>query len=505
MAPGFGHGLAWIALLVLLLSCGPPPVAEDEAEPTASEPVFRIARGGDLASLDPMTSEFFTVDVMSNVFEGLVAHDDRMALRPRLAVEWSSLDDLTWSFRLRPGVRFHDGSPLTAAVVQQAFDRVLEDPDAPGRQFLNSVARVSVAGDMEIQIKTSAADPLLLQRLAQFRIALGATSVEVIERMAGTGPYRFGAWDPGERVVLEAHEDYWGGAPELPAVEFVQLDREQRLPALERGEIDLMALVTPIEVGPESEIEVITGPSLGRLFLWFTGEPTATQDPRVRQAVSLALDRPALVEAVMGEGALTAHQLVPRLIFGHVAGLESPPADLVRARELLVEAGWDEGFTLPILHHDSPLHAEVARLAGDRLAQIGIQLEPRVVGMDQIIHGFQTEGGDPLLSFWTYDDGDAGGFLRDCLRTRDPDLGRGLLNPGFSSPLLDQWIDAALTEIDPVARQQLYEEIMRQALEEVPVVPLLDQTTHYAVRRGVALAVRADARIDVAAITRTRP
>lgn len=470
---------------------------------------LRIARGGDLASLDPLLLESTTLFTISNVFEGLVRRGRNMKLEPALAARWTIPDDRTWLFELREGVRFHDGTPVTAAEVKTAFDRVRNDPEAPGKQLLTNIASIETTGERSLRFTTDRPEPLLLQRLSLFRIAHGRTTREIVAHPVGTGPYRVARWSRNGPVELLAFDHYWGGEPPTRRVEIVPMPIDERLAALSRGELDI-AILPPEVFGanPHPSVSLVRQVSLSRMFLWVCGMPKreageALSDRRVRQAVALALDRPALSEELLGDRGAAASQLVPRTIFGFAPGLEAPHAEVAAARQLLAEAGWPSGFEAPMIYlGQSAFSARTAQALSQRLAEIGIKTRLRGVKTEEVLAAFGGRARGLLVSLWTFDDGDAGSFLRDCVRSRDEAAALGLFNPGFSDSGMDAAIDAALALIDDRDRLQSYQELMGRAAEELPVVPLFDQVIVVGLAPGLSWQPRPDALILAADVTR---
>jgi peptide/nickel transport system substrate-binding protein len=477
---------------------------------TSNRPL-RIARGGDLSSLDPLVLESTTQFTISNVFEGLVRRGRNMRLEPALAERWTIPDERTWLFELRDKVRFHDGTPVTAGEVKAAFDRVRNDPEAPGKNLLVNIASIEAAGERLLRITTQTPEPLLLQRLSLFRIARGRTTREIAAKPVGTGPYRVVRWSRQGPVELVAFDRYWGGEAPTRRIEIVPMPIEQRLAAISRGELDVA--IVPHEVygaNPYASVSLLRQVSLSRMFLWMCGtsrreahDPLA--DVGVRRAVALALDPTALSQELLGDPSAAASQLVPRTIFGFAPGLAAPRPDAAAARRLLAQAGWAAGFDAPLTYvRASALSSQTAAAVSRSLLTIGIRTELHAVTPEEVLAAFAGRAKGFLVSMWTFDDGDAGSFLRDCVRSRDEAAGLGLFNPGFSDAGIDASIDSALALIDDRARLDRYQALMRRAAEAVPVVPLVDQVVVVGLGPGLSWQPRPDMLILAADITRQR-
>jgi peptide/nickel transport system substrate-binding protein len=468
--------------------CAAGCAGREEPEPT---PTLRIGRVVLPDSLDPNGASYSTVEAISHIYEGLVRYDRSVAIEPALAQQWEAKAPDTWLLHLREGVRFHDGTAFTASEAKRAIDAVLTDPEASGRQWLGSIEAASVDGEFTLRLETRVPEPLLLQRLARFKIARRGPSGEPI----GTGPYRVSRWQPGRALDLEAFDGYWGAAPAAGRVQYVRLSAEEAAAAITEGRVDIAAVALESGAGP---IQSLRGPSLTRMFLWFADNSDRAVDPfddrRVRQAIALALNREQLSAASNGYPGFEAWQLVPPGLIGHDPSLSGRGTDVAEARSLLAAAGWADGFEVPLVHVEGGGRSEqTAAELLPMLAEIGIRAEARAVPMKEIIDVFGGNGRGLLLSPWTFDDGDAGSFLRDCVHSRSRDL--GLFNPGSHTKQMDARIEAALAELDPLVRQASYQELMSVASELVPVVPLFDHAAFYAVAPQWRFRPRADAMI----------
>jgi peptide/nickel transport system substrate-binding protein len=404
-----------------------------------------------------------------------------MRIQPALAVRWTTdREGRTWLFELRSGVRFHDGSPLTADAVREAFERVRLDAQSPGKQLLDNVDSIEATGALGLRIRTAEPDPLLLQRLVHLRVARGVTTQEVVARHVGTGPYRLVKWEPSQRMVLEAFGGYWGERSAVRDVELLDVPPRERLGALERGEIDVTAVPphSVLAMNPPHAATIVRGGGLQRMFLWMCAAQRGAlrnplSDARVRRAVELAIDRRAVAQALTGEAGRAAFQLVPNGVFGYAADVAVKSQDIATAQRLLGEAGWQSGFELPMMIPNRSVTAQTtAALLSRMLARVGIRPKMLSLAKDEVMAAFDGRATGLLVSFWTYDDGDAGSFLRDCVHTRAS--GRGLFNPGFSDSAIDRLIDDALRSVDDDVRMERYREVMQRTAEAVPVVPLFD-------------------------------
>jgi peptide/nickel transport system substrate-binding protein len=398
------------ALLVALALAAGPVRAQDLVVGWPAEPV----------QLDPaVVTDGVSLGLAQQVFETLVRFRGTTTdLEPGLAERWeASADGLTWTFHLRPGVRFHDGTPLDAAAVAWNFDRWRRrahprhaDQLRAGQTFEYWESQFGGFDEASIVATAEAAGPrtlrLVLRRpqaplLANLAIpGFGIASPRAVERWGtdfgrhpvGTGPFRFVEWRPGEAVVLEANGDYWGPRARVRRVVARPIrDGAQRLAALRSGEIHLAEGLGPAELAAvrrDPALQLVLRPANTTGYLAFNFHVRELRDPRVRRAFAHAIDRRALVEGLYAGLGLIATQFQPPSLFGHHPGLRDRPHDPARARALLAKAGfprgldrvtWDDGrveplalWYMPVSRPYFPHPREIAEALAADLARAGI-------------------------------------------------------------------------------------------------------------------------------------
>lgn len=466
----------------------------------AREAPLRIAHESDLQALDPIVvSEAATASILSNVYEGLTAFDRNMALVPALAIGWNTPDETTWVIRLRPGTRLHDGSVLLAEDVKAALLRARYDEASGARGRLFSLAGIDVIDAGTLRLTTSTPDSLLMTRLADVLISPRPASAGAPP--PGTGPYRFVRWKKGESLEVEAFPDYWGGVPPVRRVLFVPIEEgAAAVAALRARRVDLLRFLPDDladELGDAPWVRVAARTGLVSNYLWLDGlrsekgGPNPIADRRVRQAISLGIDRRELVRAIHGHGTPAA-QFVPREIFGHVASLPPLRFDPDEARRLLASAGYPAGFSTTLAYSRGSSSEITARLVSAMLGRLGIRLALEAPAWGEMVSAWRAGRLPFFLSGWRFDNGDATSFLRDCLVTRDQKRGAGSYNPGFSSPDLDRLVEEQERVFPSDEKLRHYERVMRLLLEEMPVIPLYHRVNLF----GVAERLRWEPRLD---------
>ncbi len=472
----------------------------------------------------------------SHVFEPLVTQDARQRLHPALAVEWSPIAATTWRFRLRDGVKFHDGTPFSAEDVAYTLKRAPEVPNSPGSFaiYTRAIARVEIVDRLTIDIHTHSPSPTLPIELSTIGIIPshlgdGVRTADFNSGAAavGTGPFRFAEWVPGESSVLIRNETYWGERPAWTRVvqRLIKSDTS-RVAALLAGDVDVIDQVPPSameRLRGAANVTVATTVSNRVMYLLFdhgnATTPYATmldgakldanpfKDLRVRQAISAAIDRSAIVERVMQGLGLPAGQILPPGYDFLSTRLVPDRFDPERARRLLAEAGFGAGFSVSLLTANDRFvnDEQVAQAIGQMLARVGIRARidagPGSLGlqrMNRADFGFALWG-------WGSETGEPVGPLRALLGTRGPSGGSGAFNRGrYSNPALDRLLDIAGAEIDRTKYGALAAEAMEMAIDDLAIIPLYFQPAIWAMRAGLTMEPRADSYTLVFEIKPTR-
>src|SRR5262245_35797518 len=343
------------------------------AEPSAADPHFH--------NLTPNNS------LLRHIFERLTDQDENQALRPGLALSWRPVNDTTWEFKLRPDVKFSDGSPFTANDVIYSFCRAPRVENSPSSFAIYSraVADMKAPDPLTLTVTTAGPYPLLPNEVSTIAIlsatANGAGPVTFDRQECkgvgtypkteafnsgqaaiGTGPYRLARFTKGDRIILERNDAYWGDKPAWQRVIFRPITSAgPRVAALLSGDVDMIENV-PIQdlerIKANSSFKVVQGLSARVIYLHFDYIDDAPpgvsgadgknpfRDRRVREAISKAIDRDAIVARIMGGAAMAAGELLPPMMFGANKDMKAPKADVEGAKKLLAEAGYPNGFTL---------------------------------------------------------------------------------------------------------------------------------------------------------------
>lgn len=494
-------GWLGVALLAAGFGCSPGGPAKPPGE-------LRVAVSYELASFDPHANNSLEAfEQISNVYEPLIALDRSLRLVPNLAVSWSNPDATTWSFRLRPGVRFHDGSLLTAEDIVYSIMRLKGDPTLGMRSQLSEVAGAA-AENGEVVIRTGRPSARLLNELAQVPMVRAGANREGLEKQPnGTGPYAVESWEPGRRLRLRRHEGYWGARPAYPRVDVeMGISEEKAIAGLQAGRFSLVARINRPGVERAAvanpRYRLVRQPSLFLTHLAFNvasptlpgtvGLPNPFRRAEVRQAIDLALDRDR-VAAARSPNAVAARHIVTQMVFGHDPEAPAPARDLEAARRLLTSAGYPNGFDVT-LHDVNPGPNPAADEVKAQLLEIGIRVKIDSASSVEAFFG-------PLrrqeAAFWMTGDGamtgEAGGLLASQFHS--PDLARnlGVENyGGYADPQLDRLIEEADVLYDPGLRLPILQKAVRRAEQNLFWIPLFHSSVLFVADRDLAFQPRED-------------
>ena len=470
---------------------------------------LRIGLASDITSLDPhLLAAQPNLVAARHVFESLVDVDERAQLIPGLAVSWRAVDPLTWEFRLRPGVRFHDGTPLTLEDVIFSLQRPLQ-LNSPGgfAAYVRAIAELKALDAHTLRVRTHVRHGALPEDLNSVvivsRRAAGQATSSDFDRgraLIGTGPFRYVSYARGERLRLARHEHYWGRRPAWDAVELRTLVTDPvRTAALVSGQVDA------IEQIPSADYARLKRDGRYRFaqtISWRTillhldqrpahGRPYA--DPRLRAALSHAIDRQALADIVLEGLAVPAANLVSPGVFGHDPTLRPDAYDPPLARRLLTAAGYPGGFTLTVAGPNNRYinDDQVVQALAQMFARAGLQPRVEVAPLNVYLGRARRDTLDCALLGWGSFAGDLA--LRSLVLTHDPARGHGAWNWGrYTNPTLDALVSRALGTVDRQAREHLVRQAMNVVAADRAVIPLYHQLATWAMRPGLDYVARTD-------------
>ncbi|EOA6549184.1 ABC transporter substrate-binding protein [Vibrio vulnificus] len=459
---------------------------------------IKVAYDADPVSLDPHEQlSGGTLQMSHMVFDPLVRYTQKLDFEPRLAEKWERVNDTTYRFQLRKGVKFHSGNELTADDVVWTFARLKDSPDF--KAIFEPYEKMVKVDDYTVELVSKGAYPLVLQTATYIfpmdskfysgTTADGKDKAEVVKHgnsfastnVSGTGPFIVTSREQGVKVEFERFKDYWdkeskGNVDKLTLVPIKE--DATRVAALLSGGVDMIAPVAPNDhqrVKDAKGIELVTLPGTRIItFQMNQNSNEALKDVRVRQAIVHAINNQGIVDKIMKGFATAAGQQGPEGYAGYNAELV-PRFDLKKAKQLMKEAGYEKGFTLTMIAPNNRYvnDAKVAQAASAMLSKIGIKVDLKTMPKAQYWPEFDKCAADMLMIGWHSDTEDSANFSEFLTMTRNEETGRGQYNCGhYSNPEVDKLVEAANVETDPAKRAAMLQKVETTLYNEAAFVPL---------------------------------
>ncbi len=462
-----------------------------------------FGRGGDSVGLDPAFEEDGeSFKVCDNIYDTLVQYKDGSTeIEPGLATRWeSSKDGLTWTFYLRKGVKFHDGTPFNAEAVLFSLNRQHEkthDFHKEGGSYIYWVAtglaeivdEITAIDEFTVQIKlnTSYAPFIYTIAITPFAI-VSPTAVKKYKNQSetfannpvGTGPFKFVQWDRGDKIVLEANKNYWGGRPKLDRVVFRSIpDNAVRLIEAQRGSLHVMEFPNPDDlqqIQEDDELTLLTQPGMNIGYLAMNLDKTPLNNQKVRLAINHAINKKTIIEHLYQGLGIPAKNPIPPTLWSYDDSIQDYPYDPKLAKKLLTEAGYPDGFSttlwaLPVPRPYIPDGRALAEVIQSELRNIGI--DAKILTYDWGTYLEKTKNGEHDLAMlgWSADLGDPDNFLYVLLSKTSAE--KPAANIAFyRSEEMQNVLEKARATTDKDKRTSLYKDAQRIFHKDVPWVPL---------------------------------
>ena len=494
---------------------------------------FKWANNGDVRAMDPYTfNETVQNAILSNIYEPLVRRNKQLGTEPALAVSWEQKSDVVWRFHLRPGVKWEDGTTLTANDVVFSFNRI-RSKSSQLADVVSSIKEIRKVDDLTVDVETKGQDPILLSEITGLVImneawctknnsvepaVVGTNENYALRNAMGTGPFRLVSREPDRKTVFVKNPDWWD-KPEhnLDGFEFYVISSAPtRVAALLSGEVDMIYDVPTQDrdrIAATPGIKLLTGPELRTIYLGMDQSrdellfsdvkgKNPLKDIRVRQAFTLAIDEDAIARAVMRGQAKPTYELFGAGITGFNPALNNrPKADPVKAKALLAEAGYPNGFGITLdCPNDRYVNDEaICTAISSMMAKVGVKVE--VYARTKVKFFADVNYPNYKTSFyllgWTPDTYDAHNALKQLVQSRGPN-GHGLGNDGgYVNAKVDALIEQIGVELDPVKRQGEIDAAMKQVQDDFGSIPLHQQTIAWAAKKNIDIVQPADNRIQM--------
>ena len=482
--------LLGIISLFIFVACGDSS-SKDVSKDGVKDTIV-VAQGADAKSLDPHgTNDQPSSRVSAQIYDRLVEQDDDMKIVPGLAESWEQVDPKTVIFHLRKGVKFHNGEPLKASDVKFSLDRMKDSPKVS--YIIGEVDSIDAIDDNTVKITTKEPFGPLLNHLAHNAASiLNEKAVKEAgdsygQHPVGTGPYKFVSWQSGDRIVMDANPDYFLGETPIKHLIFRAITEDSnRTIALETGEIDIAYDIQGLDkdrLKADDKVKFIEEPSLGIGYLGFNLRKKPYDDPRVRKAISYAINADDIIDAAYKGSAQKANSLIGPKVFGYNPKSPFHEFNIEKAKELLAEAGYPNGFKTKIWINDNPVRRDIAVILQDELKQIGIDASVETLEWGAYLEGTARGDHEMFILGWVTVTGDADYGMYPLLH---PSSFGGAGNRAFyDNPKVTKMLEKAKTSVNQEEREQLYAEIQDIVQEDLPYYVLCFQSQNAAMQKNV--------------------
>ena len=493
----------------------------------AHSQTLRWAAQNDVLTLDPHSQNHATTStILAHAYEGLTRYSATYEIEPALATRWTYVSPTVVRFDLRRGVKFHDGTPFTADDVVFSFGRIRQ-PTSTMAIYVTGVNDVKKIDDFTIEMQLATPTPLLLRNLVFFRMMSKtwaeknrATAVADFKskeenfasrNTLGTGSYRITAWLPEQRVTMSAHTDWWDKTPgNVKELIYTPIKSDPtRVAALLSGEIDLLTDIPTQDVQrlrSDSKLKILDGAEVRTIFLAMDlGSPELKYssvkgknpfaDKRVRQALSMAIDREAIKRSTMRGLSLPASLLVAPGVNGHTNELDAAiKVDTDGAKRLLAEAGYPEGFEVRFNCPNNRYvnDEEVCQAIVPMWARIGVKAQLVTENFATYSQKFQNFDTSLYMLGWGVPTYDAQYTIQSIVRTRTTGADGNFNFSRISDPVVDRLADAMKGEADVAKRNAMIREALLRIRDEVLVIALHHQIRPWAMKSNVTTLHRSN-------------
>ncbi len=498
----------------------------------AQAQTLRWAAQNDILTLDPHAQNHATTNaILSHSYEGLTRYSAQYQVEPALATKWTYLSPTQVRFELRKGVKFFDGTAFTADDVVFSFGRI-KQPNGTMGIYVTGINEVKKVDEHTVDFILGAPNPLLLRNIIDFRMMSKAWAEKnrsanvqdyknkeetyASRNVMGTGSYRITGWTPDQRITMTANPDWWDKrSNNVKEVVYTPIKSDPtRVAALLSGDVDLLTDLPTQDVArlrSDSKLKIVDGHEVRTIFLALdmgSAELRSSNvkgknpfaDKRVRQALSIAIDRAAIQRNIMRGMSLPAALLVAPGVNGHEAALDAAPkADTDAAKKLLAEAGYPDGFEFRLNCSNNRYvnDEEVCQALVAMWARVGVKATLAAENFATFIQKMQRFEFDAYMLGWGVATYDAQYSLQSLVRTRSTGADGNFNYSKVSDATLDKLVDGMKTETDLTKRNTMIRDALLRTRDEVLVIPLHHQVRPWAMKQGVTTIHRSDDRPEV--------
>lgn len=480
---------------------------------------IRIGYSQDVLTLDPGNhNKRETETVIRNIYDGLVTRDANMKVVPEIAESWRQIDPVTYEFKLRKGVVFHNGSPLTAIDVAFTYNRLIKDgaldgTTSPRKGLVGPLKEVEVLDPLTVRFKLSQPSPIFIPMMPFTQIVSKAFTEKqgpngLSTKEDGAGPFKLAQWTRGDSIVLERFDKYYGGAAAIPPVGPAKVDRvvfkvipdsSARVAALLAGEVQLInelpvSAINQVEKNDKTKVVVVNGTRT--FYVSLNNDKPPFNDKRVRQALNHAVNKPLIIEKLLRGNATALNGVLSPAAFAFNPNLREYEYNPTQAKKLLADAGYANGFDAVIDVDGS--FKEIAEAIAAMMRQVGVRARVQVWEGSVITPIWRQSRAsrkdrDMFFNSWGNGALDPADIVPANLRSN----GAGN-SAGYNNAKVDQLIDAADNEVDQAKRAEMYKDVQKLVNDDAPWVFLWVPQDIYGVAKNLrGWSPMSDSRINL--------
>ena len=483
---GFGLFIA-VFVLSMMAMTGGEVVAQDE---------LIVAQGATRTTMDPQgQNDQPSAQVRAMIYDTLLFQTEDMEIEPGLAHDWEQIDDVTWEFYLREGVYFHNGEELTAQDVKFTYERLIDPEEASPSGFILEILReIEVVDDYTIRLHLEEPFVPLLSHLTHTSTSiLNQTAVEEAGEdygtivVVGSGPYEYVDWATGDYILLERNDDYWGELPQTERLRFRAIPEDTvRAIEVETGGAHISLDISPVDVArldEDPEVNLVQYPTLATHYIGFNAQREPFDNVKVRQAINYAVDIDPIVEYVYEGQAVAAQSPISDMVWGAHPDLEPYGYDVERARELLAEAGYEDGFSTTIYTNDNPQRIQISELVQENLRQLNIDVEVSVLDWGDYLERTGEGEHDMFVLGWVAVTGDADYGMYSLFHSNQ--FGHAGNRTFWSHPEVDDHLEAGRRIADTEIRLSAYHSAQEIIRDEAPWIFMIHTEAVHGLRDNV--------------------
>ena len=503
-------------------------VAASLAGPAGAQ-TLRWAAQNDILTMDPHSQNHATTNaILMHAYEGLTRYGPTYQIEPALATKWTFISPTQVRFELRKGVKFQDGTPFTADDVLFSFGRI-KQPQGTMQIYVTGIGEIKKIDDHTIDMILTAPNPILLRNIVDFRIMSKAWAEKnrtanvqdykakeenfASRNVMGTGPYKITGWQPEQRITMTVNNDWWDKhTGNVKEVIYTPIKSDPtRVAALLSGDVDMLTDLPTQDVARlrgDGKLKIVDGPEVRTIYLApDVGSPELKYsnvkgknpfaDKRVRQALSMSIDRAAIQRNIMRGLSIPAGIMVAPGVNGNTPDIDVPAKlDVDGAKKLLVEAGYPDGFEIRLNCPNNRYvnDEEICQSIVAMWSKIGVKASLVAENMATFSQKFQNFDASIYMLGWGVATYDAQYTLQSLIRTKAAGADGNFNFSKISDPVVDKLVDAMKSETDVAKRNAMIREALIRTRDEVLTIPLHHQMRPWAMKAGVTTVHRSDDR-----------